>query len=120
MPALSGRIALRDVLLWETTGYLIEKNVSLAELVSKRVHSKKRGEFIMKSQIHVFPQPKWINTISCDEKGRKDFIDHESVRTGGQRIGLKDCSWILAPIQGIYQGPHQSKVSPNFTPFFSS
>jgi hypothetical protein len=26
----------------------------------------------------------------------------------------------LAPIQGIYQGPHQSKVSPNFTPFFSS
>jgi hypothetical protein len=33
---------------------------------------------------------------------------------------LEDCGGILAPIQGIYQGPHQSKVSPNFIPFFSS
>jgi hypothetical protein len=55
-----------------------------------------------------------------DGKGGKDFIDNESVWTGCQRIGLEDCGGILAPIQRIYQGPYQPKVSPNFTPFFSS
>jgi hypothetical protein len=55
-----------------------------------------------------------------DGTSRKDFIDNESVWTGCQRIGLEDCGGILAPIQGIYQGPDQPKVSPNFTPFFSS
>ena len=55
-----------------------------------------------------------------DGKGRKDFIDNESIWASSSGIGLENYGGILAPIQGIYQGPQQPKVSPNFTPFFSS
>jgi hypothetical protein len=55
-----------------------------------------------------------------DGKGGKDFIDNESAWASRKRSGLEDCGRILAKIQGIYQGPRQTKVSPNFTPFFIS
>ncbi len=54
-----------------------------------------------------------------DGKGGKDFVGNETIRASGQRIGLEDCGGILAPIQGKYQGLHQPKVSPNFTPFLA-
>jgi len=54
-----------------------------------------------------------------DGKGGKDFVSNEPIWTGCQRIGLEDRGGILAPIQRTYQGPHQSKVSPNFIPFLA-
>lgn len=53
-------------------------------------------------------------------EGRKDSIGNESVWKSGKRIGLENCGRILAQSQGLYPGPHQAKVSPNFTPFFVS
>ena len=50
---------------------------------------------------------------------RIERIQHEQLQKALEE-GLEDCGGILAPIQGIYQGPHQPKVSPNFIPFFSS
>ena len=55
-----------------------------------------------------------------DGTNGEDFIDPESDRAGGQGVGLEDCGRILAPLQGIHQGPHPPKVSPYFTPFFVS
>ena len=61
-----------------------------------------------------------IRLLDHSGKSRTAGISREPIGANGHRIGLQDRDGILAPVQGVYQRSHQPKVSPNFSPFFSS